>query len=232
MQGKKLQRFAELKTFPNVFEFPENMASQWSGFFRNEHPMVLELACGKGEYTVNLAKAIPERNFIGVDVKGNRMYIGAKKALTEAVSNVAFLRTRIEQIDQYFAPHSVSEIWITFPDPFLREGKAKNRLTHHKFLALYQRILVPGGLIHLKTDSTPLFLFTKEMMAYHQCPIVQVIDDVYAKGTPEFPLNIQTYYEGQHLLDKRTIQYISFRLPEQPIVVPPKKKKDEQETAV
>lgn len=232
MQGKKLMRFAELKTFKNVLEFPENMASRWSEHFINSKPLVLELACGKGEYSVNMAKAFPEKNFVGVDIKGNRMYVGAKKALQEGIENVAFLRTRIEQIDQYFAPLSVSEIWITFPDPFLRDGKAKNRLTHHKFLALYQKILVPGGIVHLKTDSAELYAFTEEMVAHHQCEVIQNIGDVYQKGTPEFPLNIQTYYEGKHLEDKRTIRYISFRLPDTAIVVPPKKKKDESEAIV
>ena len=232
MQGKKLMRFAEIKTFKNVLEFPENMNEKWPQHFQNNNPIILELACGKGEYSVNMAKAFPEKNFIGVDIKGNRMYVGAKKALQECIENVAFLRTRIEQIDQYFAPHSVSEIWITFPDPFLRDGKAKNRLTHHKFLALYQKILVPGGIVHLKTDSPELYAFTEEMVAHHQCKVVQNIDDVYKNGTPEFPLTIQTYYEGMHLLDKRTIRYISFKLPDTNIVVPPKKKKDESQATV
>lgn len=232
MQGKKLMRFAELKTFKNVLEFPENMASRWSEHFSNTKPLVLELACGKGEYSVNMAKAFPEKNFVGVDIKGNRMYVGAKKALHEGIENVAFLRTRIEQIDQYFAPHCVSEIWITFPDPFLRDGKAKNRLTHHKFLALYQKILLPGGIVHLKTDSPELYTFTQEMVEHHHCEVVQNIADVYHKGMPEFPLNIQTYYEGKHLEDNRTIRYISFRLPSASIVVPPKKKKDESEAIV
>lgn len=223
MKGNKLARFAAIKEFKNVFEFPQEAESKWEPYFGNNQPIVLELACGKGEYSVNMAKAIPEKNFIGVDIKGNRMYIGAKKALEENITNVAFLRTRIEQITDYFFPHSIAEIWITFPDPFLREGKAKNRLTHHKFLALYQKLLKPGGIVHLKTDSKPLFDFTLEMIAHHQCPIIECIHDVYKQGTPAFPLNIQTYYEGLHLLDHRTIQYVSFHLPELPITVPPKK---------
>lgn len=232
MQGKKLMRFAELKTFKNVFEFPENMANKWKEHFTNSNPIVLELACGKGEYSVNMAKAYPDKNFIGVDVKGNRMYVGAKKALQEGIENVAFLRTRIEQIDQYFKPHSISEIWITFPDPFLRDGKAKNRLTHHKFLALYQKILSPDGIIHLKTDSPELYTFTEEMVEYHACEVVQHIPNVYKQGIPAFPLNIQTYYESLHLLDQRIIRYISFKLPSATIIVPPKKKKDEPQTLV
>ena len=117
MQGKKLKRFAAIKTFDNVYEYPENMQDKWESHFNNDHPIILELACGKGEYSVNMALAFPDKNFIGVDVKGNRMFIGAKRALTENISNVAFLRIRIEQILQYFNPHSIAEIWITFPDP-------------------------------------------------------------------------------------------------------------------
>lgn len=228
MKAKKLYRFAEISKFPHVFEFPEQMADRWGQHFGNSNDLVLELACGKGEYSVNMAKAFPEKNFIGVDIKGNRMFVGAKKALDEQIPNVAFLRTRIENITTYFHPAQVAEIWITFPDPFLRDGKAKNRLTHHKFLKMYQQILKPGGLVHLKTDSAELFQFTKEMVAHHGCEIVQLNNDVYAQGTPAFPLNIQTFYESMHLADNRTIQYISFKLPQEEIIVPAKKKKDAQ----
>jgi tRNA (guanine-N7-)-methyltransferase len=228
MKAKKLFRFAAISQFEHVFEFPEGMADKWAAFFGNQQDLILELACGKGEYSVNLAKSFPQKNFIGVDIKGNRMYVGAKKALDEAVNNVAFLRTRIENITTYFHPHAVSEIWITFPDPFLRDSKAKNRLTHHKFLAMYQQILKPDGCIHLKTDSKELFEFTLEMVAHHQCEVLELNPDVYAKGTPAFPLNIQTFYEGMHLADNRTIQYIRFKLPATKIVIPPKKQINEE----
>ncbi|MBK9482532.1 MAG: tRNA (guanosine(46)-N7)-methyltransferase TrmB [Bacteroidetes bacterium] len=228
MKAKKLTRFAAIKTFQHVFEFPENMADKWTGVFQNEHPIVLELACGKGEYTVNMAKAFPAKNFIGVDIKGNRMFVGAQKALLEQIQNVCFLRIRIETILQYFAPQSISEIWITFPDPFLRASKAKNRLTHHKFLAMYQQLLKPGGVIHLKTDSSELYEFTLEMIAHHHCTIIQNQADIYSKGVPDFPLNIQTFYEGMHLADHRIIKYVSFQLPTEPIVVPPKKSVHEE----
>lgn len=228
MKAKKLTRFAAIRIFQNVFEFPENISSQWPAEFKNEHPLVLELACGKGEYTVNMAKAFPEKNFIGVDIKGNRMFVGAQKALQEKIDNVRFLRIRIESILQYFAPGCISEIWITFPDPFLRESKAKNRLTHHKFLAIYQQLLKPGGIIHLKTDSTELYTFTLEMIAHHQCSIIDNQADIYSKGMPGFPLNIQTFYEGMHLADNRIIKYVSFQLPESPIIIPPKKQRDEE----
>jgi len=232
MQGKKLKRFAELNEFENVYQFPENMANRWRNVFGNDNPIILELACGKGEYTVNMAKAFPDKNFIGIDIKGNRMYIGARKALQENIKNVAFLRIRIEQILAYFHPQQVAEIWITFPDPFLRESKAKNRLTHHKFLKMYQTLLTKGGKMHLKTDSLELFDFTKEMIAHHQCPVLTLNEDVHKDGTPAFPLSILTYYETQHLADHRTIRYVCFQLPDAPIIVPPKKKKDEEEAAV
>lgn len=228
MKGKKLFRFAEIKTFDNVFEYPEDIQNQWKDIFRNENELVLELACGKGEYSVNMASAFPDKNFIGVDVKGNRMYVGAKMAIEKGISNVIFLRTRIEGITQYFLPNSISEIWITFPDPFLRDSKAKNRLTHHKFLAMYQQMLKPDGIINLKTDSKELFTFTLEMIEHHKAEILVKNDDVYKNGTPDFPLNIQTFYEGLHLADGRTIQYVSFRLPKEPIVVPPKKSLHEE----
>ena len=145
MGQKKLQRFEAIKLFPNVLQYPEGMDGKWQEFFKNDHPITLELACGKGEYTVGLATMYRDRNFIGVDLKGNRIYIGAKKSLEEGLGNAAFLRTQIEQINAYFGPAEVAEIWLTFPDPQLRISKAKKRLTHPKFLRLYQRLLVPGG---------------------------------------------------------------------------------------
>lgn len=223
MKGKKLFRFAEIEKFENVFQYPEKMQDKWADVFGNSNEIVLELACGKGEYAVNMAKAFPNKNFVGVDIKGNRMYVGAKKALDENVKSVAFLRTQIQKIAEYFPPKSISEIWITFPDPFLRESKEGKRLTHSRFLKEYQKILKPGATINLKTDSKPLFDFTQEMVAWHKCPIVQKIDNVYENGEPDFPLNIKTFYEGMHLEDNRTIQFISFKLPEEEIIVPPKK---------
>ena len=146
MGQKKLIRFAELKTFPNVLQFPEGMAGNWNRFWKNNNPLVLELACGKGEYAVGLGKLYPGKNFIGIDLKGNRIWVGAKKALQQDLKNVAFLRTQIDQVNSYFATNEVEAIWITFPDPQLRKSKAKKRLTHPKFLRLYQLFLVPGGL--------------------------------------------------------------------------------------
>lgn len=230
MAQKKLVRFAAIKTYSNVLQYPEGMAGKWKDHFKNDHPITLELACGKGEYSVGLGRENKDRNFIGVDVKGNRIYIGAKMALAEQLINVAFLRTQIGQLTQYFEPDEVAEIWIVFPDPFLRDGKAKNRLTHPRFLSLYQKVLKPGARIHLKTDSKELYEFTVESIAETGCNIEVNIPDIYGKGMATGPLAIQTHYEGMHLAEGRTIYYLSFTLPEQTIIPPPKKKYTIEET--
>jgi tRNA (guanine-N7-)-methyltransferase len=226
MGQKKLVRFAAIKTFANVLQNPEGMAGKWNDFFGNEHPVTLELACGKGEYSVAFGREHPDRNFVGVDIKGNRIYIGAKRALAEGLGNVAFLRAQIGQLTDYFAKDEVSEIWIIFPDPFLREGKAKNRLTHPRFLRLYQQVLRKDARIHLKTDSEALYRFTHEVIASQGCTVHEDIADIYGKGKATGPLAIQTHYEGLHLADGRTIYYLSFSLPETPVVLPEKKQKN------
>lgn len=170
MPQNKLQRFADIKTFPNVFEFlfheRENdfkLKGRWNQeYFRNNHPIVLELGCGKGEYTVGLSERYPEKNFIGIDIKGNRIWRGAKTLLERKISNACFLRTEIEFIEKCFDPGEVSEIWITFPDP--QPNKERKRLTHPIFLNRYKNILKPGGILHLKTDSQELHEFTLEMI--------------------------------------------------------------------
>src|SRR5574341_2560269 len=165
MTVKKLQRFAELSTFSNTFQNPAGMKGNWNKlYFKNDHPIILELACGKGEYTLELAKRFSGRNFIGVDLKGARLWRGAKTALEQNLTNVAFLRIPIEKITEYFAQNDVEEIWITFPDPFPRKGKAKKRLTSPRFLNLYRQILRPWGLVHLKTDDLNLFEYTREIL--------------------------------------------------------------------
>jgi len=164
MAHKKLIRFAELKTFSNVLENPTGMPGKWAEFFSNNNPIILELACGKGEYAVGLGELHADKNFIGIDLKGNRIWVGAKKALQQGLKNVAFLRTQIDKINEHFAKEEVSEIWITFPDPQLRLSKAKKRLTHPKFLRMYQQLLKRGGLIHLKTYSPDLYSFTKKVI--------------------------------------------------------------------
>jgi len=231
MGQKKLIRFAAIENFANVLQYPEGMPGNWHGVFKNNNPITLELACGKGEYSVALGRENPDRNFIGVDIKGNRIYIGAKKALAEGLSNIAFLRIQIGQLTSYFASQEVADIWIIFPDPFLRDGKAKNRLTHPRFLKLYQQVLKPGGTVKLKTDSPELYAFTKEVVAEQGCPVVTDIEDIYGKGLATGPLAIQTHYEGLHLADGRTIYYIEFKMPDHPIVVPEKYAKDEADDA-
>lgn len=217
MGQKKLQRFAEIETFPNVLIYPQGMQGAWGRHFGNEHPLTLELACGKGDYTLGLARLFPERNFMGVDLKGNRIWRGAKTALVEDLSNVAFLRTQIEQITDYFAPGEVSEIWITFPDPFLRKSRARKRLTHPRFLALYQQFLQPGGTVNLKTDSPELYHFTRRSIEAAGCTLLEDVADVYALDPVPPLLRIQTYYEGMHLADGRTIRFLKFALPAEPI---------------
>ncbi|HVZ95774.1 MAG TPA: tRNA (guanosine(46)-N7)-methyltransferase TrmB, partial [Chitinophagaceae bacterium] len=181
MAHKKLQRFAEIKTFYNVLEFPENMPGKWNNFFKNNNPVVLELACGKGEYTTSLAGLHPQKNFIGVDIKGNRIWAGARYAIENTLQNVAFLRTQIEMIEKYFTAGEVDEIWITFPDPQLRNSKARKRLTHPRFLRSYKKILKPGGAVHLKTDSPQLYNFTRMVIDLYGLNLISDIKDVYSE---------------------------------------------------
>lgn len=224
MGQKKLQRFAELKTFPNVLEFPENMKGSWDSFFKNTNPIVLELACGKGEYAVGLGELFAKKNFIGVDLKGNRIWVGAKKALEKQLNNVAFLRTEIDKIADYFSKDEVSEIWITFPDPQLRNSKAKKRLTHPKFLRLYQQFLTPGGIIHLKTDSPDLYQFTKLVIEKYNCKIHKDHDDIYILQNIAPELKIKTHYESLDIAQSNKVHYLGFSLPDQL----PGKEKDEE----
>ncbi|NML19846.1 tRNA (guanosine(46)-N7)-methyltransferase TrmB [Pseudoflavitalea sp. G-6-1-2] len=217
MGQKKLKRFAELLTFPNVLQNPEGMAGNWHQFFKNQHPVTLELACGKGEYALGLGRIHPQRNFIGVDLKGNRLWVGAKKALNEGLTNVGFLRTQIDRIAEHFGTAEISEIWITFPDPQLRTSRAKKRLTHPKFLRLYQNILSPGGVIHLKTDSPSLYRFTKWVIDLHKLEVLEDKDDVYAEEEVDQELQIKTHYESLDIAGSNRVHYLSFRLPATPL---------------
>lgn len=217
MGQKKLVRFEAISKYKNVLQYPQGIKGEWNAHFNNDNPITLELACGKGEYSVNLGRQHKDRNFIGVDIKGNRIYIGAKKALEEGLGNVAFLRTHILQIEDYFAPGEVEAIWIIFPDPFLRESREKNRLTHPRFLYRYQHILKPGGIINLKTDSKELYDYTLEAITQTGCTIVENIADIYGKGLATGPLAIQTFYEQMHLAEGRTIYYLAFTLPDKEI---------------
>jgi tRNA (guanine-N7-)-methyltransferase len=212
MAQKKLIRFKEIKTFSNVLEYPENMQGKWKDFFKNSNPVILELACGKGEYTVGLAELYPGKNFIGVDIKGNRLWAGAKTALNKKIINAGFLRTQIDKIDQYFTKDEVDEIWITFPDPYLRTSKARKRLTHPKFLRLYKQFLKPNGFIHLKTDSPDLYKFTKTVIALYDLKIISDIRDLYKNESLSEELKIKTHYENLDIAKSNTIFYLCFSL--------------------
>lgn len=212
MGHKKLIRFEEIKTFDNVLQYPENMQGNWHSFFKNEYPITLELACGKGEYSVGLGNMYSNRNFIGVDIKGNRIWRGAKTAIEQGLNNVAFLRTEIDKINFYFAKNEVSEIWITFPDPQLRLSKAKKRLTHPKFLRLYQQLLQPNGLIHLKTDSPDLYHFTKTVIELYELELLVDYNDAYSVENIQQELKIKTHYEKLDIAKSNRIHYLQFRV--------------------
>lgn len=214
MGQKKLLRFAELNTLPNVLQFPKDISGRWNEHFKNNNPITLELACGKGEYAVGLGQLFPQRNFIGIDLKGNRIWVGAKKALQNNLSNVAFLRTEIDQLTEYFTTGEAAEIWITFPDPQLRRSKAKKRLTHPKFLRLYQDLLTPGGLIHLKTDSPDLYVFTKLVIEMYGCVLKKDSDNIYKDESVAEELKIKTHYESLDIAGSKRIHYLCFSLPE------------------
>lgn len=228
----KLAKFAEMETFENVFQYPHSVIEQvpfemkghWRDqYFKNNHPIVLELGCGKGEYTVGLAKLFPHINFIGVDIKGARMWTGAKQAIEQRLANVAFLRTNIELIDRFFGPDEVQEIWLTFSDPQMKN--VRKRLTSTYFMNRYRCFLVDGGLIHLKTDSNFLFTYTLAMVESNQLPIVQSTEDLYHttdmdEATKQI-LSIQTYYESMWIARGLNIKYLKFKLPRNGVLKEP-----------
>jgi len=224
MSKNKLKKFAAMTTFPNVLQNKHtdtdlavdsegveiSTIGKWKDLFPVAQPITLELACGRGEYTIGLAEKYPKQNFIGIDVKGARMHQGATFALERKLENVRFLRMRIERIKHYFGPGEVDEIWITFPDPFRK--KENRRLTSFQFLKRYAEILKPGGRIHLKTDDPDLFKFSTKMALAQGHNVVQC-DDIYAKSElPHVDLDLKTYYEKMHLDNNKTIKYLSFTL--------------------
>ena len=215
----KLKRFKENETFTNVFQPSREEVlnktlgkkGQWAQFFGNNNPIVLELGCGKGEYTVGLAKLYPNKNFIGIDIKGARFWRGAKTALEETLPNVAFIRTQIELVAHLFFSHEVSEIWITFPDPQIKYKRTKHRLTNQVFLDRYKQILSPTGCVHLKTDSEYMHGYTLGLLQGMGLPIAYANHDVYKnEGSPEEVLGIQTFYENQYLAVGKPITYLRF----------------------
>jgi tRNA (guanine-N7-)-methyltransferase len=213
MGKDKLRRFAEIETFSNVLQLDAGKAfkGEWNTrFFKNENPVVLELACGKGEYTVNLAVLFPDKNFIGIDYKGNRIWRGAKTALEDGVNNVAFLRMQIENLVDYFAPGEVDEIWITFPDPQPQLIREKKSLTSPRFLTMYRQILKTGGFINLKTDNDGLHTYTADKIAELNLNLHTKTEDLYSSEHADEVLSIKTYYEKKYLKHNKNINYLKF----------------------
>ena len=192
----------------HVFQHPEHMQGKWSAYFGNDNPIVLELGCGTGRYTIGLAALEPHANYIGSDIKGARMWHGATYVRDQGIRNAAFLRTRIEQIDQYFAPEEVSEIWITFPDPQPRESRERKRLPARRFLEIYSRILKKGGKIHLKTDNAALFAFAVEEWKAYGLEIKQLSTDLYSEPIKGAATAIQTVYEERYRAQGIPINYM------------------------
>ncbi|MFV0471683.1 MAG: tRNA (guanosine(46)-N7)-methyltransferase TrmB [Paludibacteraceae bacterium] len=219
MGKNKLAKFAELETFNHVFQVPSSellngngfeLKGKWNEiFFKNSNPIALELGCGKGEYTIELAQQFPEKNYIGVDIKGARIWTGAKQALSKEMKNVAFIRTNIEMIEHFFGQNEVDEIWLTFPDPQMK--KVTKRLTSTNFLQLYLKFISSNSIIHLKTDSMFMYSYTQEMIKSNHFPIVKNIEDIYSVKNIDKILNIKTYYEQQWLDRGLKIKYLAFQ---------------------
>lgn len=227
MGKNKLTKFSELAGLSNTYQnydvkHPElidfegnvvEMKGRWNELhFKNDQPIVVELACGGGEYTVAMARSAPNRNYIGIDIKGARIWKGAKIATQEGLSNAAFLRTRIEQLNLFFGENEISEIWITFPDPFLRQSKSNRRLTSPFFLNIYKPLLKEGGFINLKTDSPTLYDFTLDVIEEEKLNLIYEKDNIYTDELYTEELHFKTYYEKMHLKNSRTIKFIRYTL--------------------
>jgi tRNA (guanine-N7-)-methyltransferase len=218
MGKNKLQKFSDMNTFPNVFQYPFAKLRESGGFplkglwnesyFANNQPVILELGCGRGEYTIGLGRLFPDKNFIGIDIKGARMWTGAKEALEKEMKNVAFLRTGIEFVTDFFNKGEVSEIWLTFPDPQMK--KVNKRLTGARFINIYNQILADNGIIHLKTDSNFMFTYTKEMIKVNDFKVNICTENLYGERLADKILEIKTYYEQQWLDRGLSIKYIQF----------------------
>lgn len=222
MGKKKLKRFAEIESFANVIQPNDRYPVEdhpfkglWNhSYFKNNNPIVLEIGCGKGEYTVALARKFPDVNFIGVDIKGERIWKGARQALEEEITNAAFLRIQAERVNYFFGKDEISGIWITFPDPQPRQSREKKRLTSPKFLERYSKLLIPGSPIHLKTDSTALFEYTLEVIEQFGHKLIYHTSNLYEKGNVDEPLikETQTHYESIYRQKGIPIKYLRFSL--------------------
>jgi tRNA (guanine-N7-)-methyltransferase len=223
MAKRKLKKFAEVSAFDNCFflSFEDSRAEglslkgKWNKeYFKNDNPIIVELGCGKGEYTIGLAKRFPDKNFIGVDIKGNRIWTGAKTAIEHKMNNVAFIRTRIDFIEACFAENEVTEIWITFPDPQPQKSRTRNRLTHTMFINRYKKVVKDGGFVNLKTDNEPFYDFTKETVAENKLQLMDATNDLYADTMQrdEALTNIKTYYEKKFSDLGFKICYLRFKL--------------------
>ena len=227
MGKNKLKKFAEIEVMDCVLQFPREVViskgfpykGEWNDkIFKTPHPIVLELGCGKGEYTVGLAKAYPEKNFIGIDIKGARIWTGAKQVMTESIPNAKFRRAEIENIDNFFAENEADEIWITFPDPQMQ--KPRKRLTSSRFLQKYSKLLKDGGIVHLKTDSPFLYEYTRRLVLKNGLEILEDTPDLYGEGEADPVKSIKTFYESQWLSRGKSIKLISFRLFKKPLEEP------------
>ena len=220
MPKNKLLRYAELATFKNVLQpgLDEikngfHLKGKWGAeYFKNDNPIVLELGCGKGEYTICLAEKYPDKNFIGIDIKGARIWKGGKIALENNMKNVAFIRTFIDKIECFFGKDEISEIWLTFPDPQKRERRTKKRLTSPGFLSRYEAIIQKGGIIHLKTDNVPFFDYTLKMIQENNNKLIWATHDLYGSGKDTDILSIRTFYEQKYLAEGLPICYMRFTL--------------------
>lgn len=214
MAKRKLQRFAEIDTFHNVLQLEEGKPYKGSwkkDFFKNTNPLILELACGKGEYSVNLGRKYPDKNFVGIDYKGNRIWVGAKMAVDEGLNNVAFLRIQIQQIMDYFAAEEVDEIWLTFPDPQAQSPLERKRLTNPNFLYKYKTILKNNGIMHLKTDNDGFFDYTLQKISEGKHQVEEQTTNVYKTHPKDEILSIKTHYERLYLQKGKNINYVRFK---------------------
>lgn len=213
MARRKLAHFAEMDQMPFVFAYPEDKAGRWAEFFGNQHPLILEVGCGTGRYTTGMARKFPENNYIGLDIKGSRMWHGAKAVEAEQLSNAAFIRTQMESIQNYFSPGEVDEIWITFPDPQPRESRERKRLSSPRFLDLYKGICKPNGIIHLKTDNQALFAYSEAAWRAYGMVIESCTYDLYAQALESDLLSIKTTYEERYLAQGLPICYMRAHFP-------------------